>query len=575
MAEQTSDREEIAVIGGGRGGVETALMLAKQYIRDRRTGESRPKYHVTLIEAQDHLLNGASLIASRLHLGGEYPLDPQTAADCVKGAVIFKLLMPDNIYTPAPPMKFLVAEATEAEGKADPANPKALTLDKYQKSYVAISDLYEKALQRLKGVLKVNFEKTVNKWDAARLAEKQAQDRLFGPADELFHRFSEDEKHLYAAYNQGKTAIAGGFQSKEPGINVGKYLAMLQQEVEKQEALGNITLLKGCRIKKDGIEGKLGNFHLLDKNGNTLLNEDGTPRRFDQVILAAWRDNPAIENHLKQEESPKSLTVFKRAMMLVDLPRTWKTPPAFIMLGASGGMLSPYNDKTAICYLPTLEAAYRKNITLDDKNSSLPENWDDITPKEKEEWTERYFALLKKRFPELKSTKNPRLIIRDTISFQTDIDQRPFETVAEVGSRTHAKFTQVQAIKTEQVQNMEMVEIERHHAPKEVEARPGLFTLYPTKGTYSLRAAIQATAMINDRSLSPEKKSLIARDDALGLVLDNMEQYSLANMEEPSVRFLHRFCREHPDIFGTPPNLNLNILKETWPGQAGPSAGRA
>jgi glycine/D-amino acid oxidase-like deaminating enzyme len=141
-------REEIAVIGAGLGGCLTALMLAKN-----------PRYHVTLIEAQDTLLNGASAIASRLHLGGEYPLDPQTAQDCLMGAVIWKLLMPnhgederqENILTPTPPMKFLVAKKTEEFGRKNAGEERTLTLDKYVSSYEKIRLAYRDIFERVKG----------------------------------------------------------------------------------------------------------------------------------------------------------------------------------------------------------------------------------------------------------------------------------------------------------------------------------------------------------------------------------------------------------------------------------------
>ena len=54
-----------------------------------------PKYHITLIEAQPHLLNGASCIASRLHLGGEYPLDTDTASVFTVTVVMLDALQPD------------------------------------------------------------------------------------------------------------------------------------------------------------------------------------------------------------------------------------------------------------------------------------------------------------------------------------------------------------------------------------------------------------------------------------------------------------------------------------------------
>jgi len=550
--EQKHKREEIAIIGGGRGGVETALMMAKQTNKD-----NSPKYHVTLIEEQDTLLNGASMIASRLHLGGEYPLDPQTAKDCLEGAIIFKLLMPDNIYTPTPPMKFLVSEKTQGSGEM-PENQydsKSLTLQKYEQAYEKIAHDYSLALTELQKKLKLPKVD-----DAAKL--------LFGPKADLFKRLdpSSDPKKGYGDYNQGDTKIAGGFQSKEPGINIGKFLAMLHQELELQQQKGNITILTGHQVIKDGIQGDLGSYkiHCKTKDGAKIIPSS-------QVILTAWQRGPQIIPHLDVDEqgNEKHITVFKRAMMLVDLPTGWKTPPAFIMLGESGGMLSPYNDKTAICYLPTKEAAYRKNHLLTDSQPSLPADWDKITDEEKEKWTQKYFTLLKERFPILEGATNPRLIIRDTISFQPDLDQRNHEAVAEVGKRMQMKMQQTPKMEMQQAEKMslEMLqEIGHYQPPGEITGRPGLFTLYPTKATYSLRAAIQATEMVMERSASPSKESIVPSEHTLGFVLErDRQKYSLANMQEPNPRFLHDFCKAHPDLFGPNEKPDLKIMSESWP----------
>lgn len=555
--------EEIAVIGGGRGGVETALMLAKQNIQDKN-GDIRARYHVTLIEAQDSILNGASMIASRLHLGGEYPLDRQTAQDCLDGAIIFKLLMPGSIYTPTPPMKFLVSEQTQKSGEK-PENQndeKALTLDKYEDSYKEIAHNYGVALTNIKRAMRhPKFS-------------KEAEKMLFGDADKLFQRISDEQKDGYYDYNQGNTKIAGGFQSQEPGINVAKYLAMLQQELELQQQKGNITILTGHKVKKDGVDGKLGEFRIHCEHGGE---EKIIPS--SQVIISAWRDAPAITPHLGKDEKSRDekVTVFKRAMLLVDLPRGWKTPPAFIMLGESGGMLSPYNDKTAICYLPTKEAAYRKSHTITDTSPNLPDDWDKLTAEEKEQWTQRYFTLLKERFPVLKKTAdsegatNPRLIIRDTINFQQDIDQRQHESVTELGSKMRLTMEKIPEMEMKQVSGMEQLMLQdetRYRPPGEVEGRNGLFTLYPTKATYSVRAAVQATEMVLERSQYPQRESIIPEENTLGLVLNNMKRYSLANMGEPKTIFLQKFCYQHPDLFGESKKPNFKIFENTWPGQS-------
>ncbi len=558
MAAHKIEREEVTIIGGGRGGVETALMLARQTVRDKNTGNETPKYHITLIEAQNSLLNGASLIASRLHLGGEYPLDTQTAQDCLEGALMFKLLMPANVYTNVPPMKFLVAEETQKHGEKPESteDEKSLTMAKYEAAYKVIEHNYSLAVTQLKAKLHLQ-------------SNTEAEKLLFGPKSELFQKIPSGADDGYADYNKGDTKIAGGFQSKEPGINVGKFLATLQMELEREQEKGNITILTGHKVSKDGIKGQLGKFEVhCNKNGSEIIIPSS------QVIVTAWKDGPEIIPHLGEDEKgrEKQVTVFKRAMLLVDLPAGWKTPPAFIMLGKHGGMLSPYNDKTAICYLPIQEAAYRKNYTLTDSQPSLPADWDKITPEEKGNWAQRYFELLKERFPVLQDASNPRLIVRDTLSFQPDIDQRQYEAVSEVRSGKRMAMKQIanQGMEQEQEQQLQqamLLERGDHLPPSEVVGRPGLFTLYPTKATYATRSAVQATEMVMERSSQRNMETIIIPPEhPLNCILNNMGKYSLAKMQEPKPLFMQRFAKQHPDLFGE--SQDMKITQDSWPGKS-------
>lgn len=580
---QGQGKEEIVIIGGGLGGCLTALMLAKN-----------PKYHVTLIEQQDTLLNGASAIASRLHLGGEYPLDQQTAHDCLMGAVIWKLLMPKDIYTPTPPMKFLVAENTEKYGRDHQDDPKALTLDKYMASYEKVRQKYEEVSDKI--------------GKALGLDEANIKNLLFGSAKEG-EFFRPLDKHEYTDY----TKIAGGFQSQELGLNVPKYLAMISAELEAEYKKGNITILTKHQVEKDGIEAQEDKF-IIHCKGNRNIEAS-------QVIQAAWQGGPELTQLGAEGKKAKGVTVSKRAMLLVDLPRGFKTPPAFVMLGDDGGMLAPYNDKVALCYLPpnreeigsggygfSKPAAYIKDHLLTDKKPSLPSDWNSwdepmkflggylkqhpglipefdvkkqpdwkaLSPEKK--WTKVYFELLKKRFPVLKNATNPRLVIRDTLNFQKDIHFRRHEAVEEAEGAITEKASM--AISQRQAMLMEMLMTDdMRPVILEDEEKKGLFTLYPTKATYTVQAALQAVAMVNERSqrnkdpkhplrdkhIEPEKDVLnlilVKKDNQeydIGATRRNMDKFSLAHMKEPDERFYARFFRQHPD-------LDPKIMVQDWP----------
>jgi len=365
----------------------------------------------------------------------------------------------------------------------------------------------------------------------------------------------------YADY-QGDSKIAGGFQSPEIGINVPKYLAMLQAELEAQQRKGNITIRTGHAVQKEGIQGKNGGFSIQCKTAggkNKII-------RASQVVQAAWSGGSKITPHFNQEigEKEKIVTVYRRAMLLVDLPAGWKTPPAFILRGEDGGMLSPDNDKTARCYLPTEEGAYLKQHDLTKDEPTLPEDWERLSEAEKNRWTETYFRLLKERFPALKNATNPRLMIRDTLNFQQDLSQREYQNVQEVAAFI-PKFQMSMSMEMEMVQEQKM---EQTPVPYTLEVKPGLFMLYPTKATFCINTALQAAQMVKDRSLGPHIKIIkpLSSEEILGFILKpwKREQYSLAEMKTPDKRFFARFFREHPD-------LSSEMLKETWP-QEGPGS---
>jgi hypothetical protein len=538
-----SHKEQIAVIGGGLGGCLTALMLAKE-----------GKYHVTIIE-KDKLFNGTPLLASRLHLGGEYPLDSQTASDCLRGGIMWKMLMPKKIYTPTPPMKFLLGEKTQQNGVNYPTDEKTLTLEKYRISFEAIRREYEEK----------NFHRIQKAfgWNDAR-AEKE----LFGsPAEGTFYReFSptknkeefEQVVELFSNPDRGKRKpdqkmqIAGGFQSQELGLNIPKYLAMLQAELEKQERDGNITILTGQKVCKNGIEGALGNFSIQTSDGEKLKDGKGHDLQFDQVIQAAWQGGPEISPHVKQgiKGRDNGMMVHKRAMLLVRLPEGWKTPPAFVMLGSDGGMLSPYNNKIAVCYLPTARAAYVRSQLLTQKNSKLPDDWNHVP--DLEDRKKDYFNDLKERFPVLEGAMPLRLVMRDTISFDEALEQRRNPMVIEtIGPTSMSMSTQLGM-------QLQMEQSEKSSLP--VEFKKGLFDLCPTKATYAVDVALQAAYMVGMRSQHPEAELIPPPEDPLSIILseEKRKHYSLADIKAPTPQFMVRFLREHPE-------LEPDIIKDTWP----------
>lgn len=523
-------KEEIVVIGGGLGGCLTALMLAKN-----------PQYHVTLVEAQDTLLNGASTIAARLHLGGEYPLHPKTSRDCLNGAAVWKLLMPDSIYTPVPPMKFLVARNTELVGE--------LTVDKYLKSYEKIRQQYVKMCKKVAGKIHASTP------DAANKGLDAAYDTLFGPADKgkFFRQLTPEE---YSHYHQGDTWIAGGFQSPELGLNIPKYLTMIQKAIDEQVAAGNITVKMGCKVKPQGISGKLGEFKVECMDGSII---EGS-----QVVQAAWQGGPEIMPPIvENKKKPADIHAFKRAMMLVELPEGFKTPPAFIMLGEDGGMLAPFNDKMALCYIPTAEAAYCKHEVLTSSNPSLSDDYHHLTDTESR--LRLYLAAAKRRFPVLKDVEldKARLVFRDTLSFDDKLSARTNKFVKEATTADLHLMGGMGLLPLQSLQLIQQLATKVNSFRPINEVQCGLFTLYPTKATYSLLGALQAYNLILQRSEQKEQGAVQLPPDMLDYLLqeNHLAGLSLKNIAEPTKEDYDRFFEQHPDLA----DPERKMLSTGWP----------
>lgn len=550
MPQKKQEKGTIAVIGGGLGGSLTAIMLAKQ------------GYNVKLIEAQDSILNGASRIAARLHLGGEYPKDEHTRMDCLESAIIWKLLMPPSIYTAVNKMKFLLTKTTHALGLGSPPETEnALTTSQYLDAYEGVRTKYAVTL----GVLKKTFS--------------DIEQKLFGPADKgvFFRTLSPDE---YAGY----TNIESGFQSQEHGLDPVRYLAMIQYEIERLSAKetegeflltdrwkcdpdkrhsweGRIEVLTnhkvlpavdkdGKKIRKGGIKGKLDNFTIYCEH-----NGAPTTVKADQVVNAAWSGGPAIVPELNRSGDPeRQVQVHRRAMMVVDLPKGFKADPAFVMLGASGGMVSPFNDKCALVYLPLAETAYIKSQKLRAKNPNLPEGWND-TPDLKQR-TQDYFEKALVRFPFLQGASNPRLLIDDTLTFGPPDKKQ--DSMHALSKRRQEKVEEVLANPTrgggdglttrqEQKRYAKMLAEQKMDEPL-YEVKKGLFALYPTKATYGVNAALQTALMVDERSRLPDKEELVPKN-ILTMTSNELEKFSLEKMRMPKLQqFWQRFFKEHPDL---------------------------
>lgn len=462
-------QEEVIVIGGGLGGCLSALFAL------------RAGYKVTLLEEKDKLLDGATLYASRLHLGGEYPLDAKTGEDCLKGAVAWKLIMPSTIYNHGSEARFLISKKTETEGKKierknrrallfpkgmGKVNETYLTVDKYVAYYENIRKKYEELLGQVR---------SLTGWE-----QEEAEKALFGPATvgSFYEKITPlTHKHEFAGYENSASSslspssldrqpMAGGVKSREPGLNIAVYLALIEQILHYEVQRGRLHI--HCQSKAEAISQTAdGRWSVACEGG----------RRFeaDQVVQAAFEQGIALDMPHRADPS-KKVTAYRRAMAIVDtseIPMTDLPHSTFTMLGRNGGMYCPWNKNLAILYHPG--AAYLGETVLDKDHPHVPKEWaEPLSPKQAEALKKSFKENLAGIYPFLRKARFVDVIVRNTLNFQDTLSAR-------------------------------------RHEPTE-EIKPGYFAMYPTKLTLAPLAAVEVVEGLKARSAAREGKEVPARD---------------------------------------------------------------
>ncbi|MDE3059828.1 MAG: FAD-dependent oxidoreductase [Pseudomonadota bacterium] len=522
--------EDIAVMGGGLAGCLTALFAARQ-----KDALGRPQYRVTLYEARKSLFDGSSLSAARLHLGGEYPLDPPTGKDCLTGALIWKLLMPRNIYTRCKPMKFLVAQETQSLGeriasrqpialangtwmKADPDDHAWISIDgknwhkASRKGHWVTADgitlftddegkfkylTVEKYLHFYDGI-RQQYQLQFDRIRAARgWSETAAAEALFGMPEEgsFYKPLSRAELEAREFKN-----VAGGFQSQEPGLDIALYLPMIEHLLLEEEKKGNLSILTGCKVRKKGIRSLAGgHFEIRFDNG-----EVSPP--FSQVVQSAGDGGAAITKPEKGEK----IMAYRRGMgiFVASALAERHREPFFVMLADHGCMFCPgLGQYDAFCYAPGAEASHIDEKALSSRSRDIPMKWTRSISKEEEK---RRLSKIADRLhhvaPFLHPIKPVGMIVRHTLNFQDSLEQR------------------------------------RHETTKEKIRRK--IIMYPTKITLAPQAAIEAVEMLRARSAGRKP----GRIDPLEIALrDNA--YSLADLPIPDKATLSaNFVHAHDDL---------------------------
>ncbi len=404
---------KIVIIGGGYTGMLSAVVL-RQII---------PDAEIILIEKEQHLLTGASLTPGRLHLGGEYPLDPETSVSCLWGAFLLKQMLGDTILTKVPAAQYLVAKDLDASG---------LTVAQQKEAYERnIKAVYQDVYDRF-------YEKSPHKED------------FFGPPEDLLRDMSVDE--------MPSTHFVGGVEVKEHGIHPIKMAA----------ALKHLVCFSDVRVMTDTEVLRVKN------EGGWILNTNRGGITADFVVNATWQEiynlDKAAQSSAKAGKlgglspvmSPPTAEyhIFSRAMLIVDTAQegagaaaasssfsssTAAAVPSdgealaeesdlrayFGLLGSKGGMFSAVNRSTALLYWPDEKGSYVAGTRLGGSRTlSAPAFMRLMYGAKEEEKTPgdisaRILTDLKEKYPKLAGAKPLRLVVRETLSHGPDLDKRP------------------------------------------------------------------------------------------------------------------------------------------------------
>jgi hypothetical protein len=306
------EQAKVTLIGGGVSGIFSALDFA--LLKDEN---GHFVFDVHVVEADPHLMNGASKLISRLHLGNEYPTHEETALQCLFGATLFnQQLQTNQVFTPQKFLDFLIAKKTMADGKLTP-------------------EVLVQHNERLKAQYAKYLEQIKEKYG------DRSESLLFGPSATFFEQLEELPSDHFGF----------GLRTKEKGLQPIGFGVVLENLLEKlSRTQPNLHIHRATEVR---------NIQQIPGGGFEVITSSSRPLYTRYLVNASWHNIPTLNRLMSKTSRPHEASsgtkVYLRTLAYVNARACGFSSPDnsyFGLLAEEGGMCCRFPGGAAALFVP-------------------------------------------------------------------------------------------------------------------------------------------------------------------------------------------------------------------------------
>ncbi len=412
----TNNQPDFVIVGGGITGVMTALTLANAAKQGRiKIGT------IKLIDQNEQILTGASMVVARQHRGGEYVKDRTTANQCLYSAALWQqMFRTKRMLTAQTANDFLLAKASNDLSDGDDGLREAELRD----HYTFLNERYKEYLSQLSSS-----------------GVAHAEGLLFG-APPIFRNLESEELRTLGLDNHFAAGISTGEQGFHP-VGMGTLLESLLRFHNVEIITGyNVTEIeplfgKGFRVRGRGLPPIYGRY-LINAAWYNNQHLAKLIKRFDQSSLVSnfcSNQGSAVHSPSGSDSDHSSISdpkrVFLRCLALVDTSKCTvpKDRSFFGVVGKHGGMVSFFNDQVATIFIPGEGFSYQGEYILDESTvDTLPHaakrKLHELATTKKMDVAQKILDNAKTKYPFLEQATVKTLYVQTTVSENGEIFKR-------------------------------------------------------------------------------------------------------------------------------------------------------